>query len=59
MTLTVDELLASPFVAVGSLDEVCTKLLTIRETLGFSYFAGAVGVNPELLAPVIERLAGT
>jgi probable F420-dependent oxidoreductase len=58
MTLTTDELLASPVVAVGTLDEVCAKLLETRETLGFSYFAGAVGAKPELLAPVIERLAG-
>jgi probable F420-dependent oxidoreductase len=57
MDLTADELLASPVVAVGSLDEVCGKLLETREMFGFSYFAGPVGVNIELLAPVIERLA--
>jgi hypothetical protein len=58
MNLTADELLASPVVAVGSLDEVCGKLLETREMFGFSHFAGPVGVNIDSLAPVIERLAG-
>jgi hypothetical protein len=57
MNLTADELLASPVDAVGSLDEVCGKLLETREIFGFSYFAGPVGVNIDSLTPVIERLA--
>jgi probable F420-dependent oxidoreductase len=58
-TLTEEELLSSPLVAVGSLEQVCDKLRETRDTFGFSYFAGAVGQDPTLLAPVIERVAGT
>jgi probable F420-dependent oxidoreductase len=52
------ELRASPVVAIGSLDEVCDRLLTTRDDLGFSYFSTPVGGTPDTLAPIIERLAG-
>jgi probable F420-dependent oxidoreductase len=58
-TVRPEELLASPVVAIGSLEEVCDKLLATRESLGFSYFTAPVGVRPESLAPVIARLAGS
>jgi probable F420-dependent oxidoreductase len=58
MNLTEAELLASPVVAVGSLEQVCDKLLETRDVFGFSYFAGAVGADPAQLAPVINRVAG-
>jgi probable F420-dependent oxidoreductase len=51
------EILDSPLVAIGSLDQVCDKFLEARERFGFTYFVSPVGVRPELLAPVIERLA--
>src|SRR5262249_55665238 len=51
-------LLASPVVAIGSLEEVCDRLLATRDELGFSYFSTPVGGTPDVLAPVIERLAG-
>jgi probable F420-dependent oxidoreductase len=53
-----DDLLASPLVAIGSQEEVSEKLLATRDTFGFSYFVAPVGVRPESLAPVIERIAG-
>lgn len=52
------EILDSPVIAIGSLEQVCDKLIETRDTLGFSYFAGPVGARPETLAPIIERLAG-
>jgi probable F420-dependent oxidoreductase len=55
---TRDELLASPIVAIGSLEEVCDKLLATRDGLGLSYFIGPVGTRAEALAPVIEQVAG-
>jgi len=55
--LSREELAAAPLVAVGTLEEVCEKLLEVRETLGFSYFVSPVGARPEVLGPVIERLA--
>ena len=54
-----DELLASPVVAIGSLEQVCDKLLATRDNFGLSYFTGPVGTRAESLAPVIERLAGS
>jgi hypothetical protein len=53
-----EDLLASPIVAIGSLEEVCDKLLATRDELGLSYFIGPVGTRAEALAPVIERVAG-
>ena len=52
------ELLASPAVAIGSVEQVSEKLLAIRDTLGISYFWGPVRGTPVGLAPVIERVAG-
>lgn len=54
-----EEILGSPVVAIGSVERVCDKLRQVREELGFSYLGPPVGVRPEVMAPVIERLAGT
>jgi probable F420-dependent oxidoreductase len=53
-----DEILASPVVLIGPLDEVAEKLLETRERLGITYYISAVGANPKGLAPVIERVTG-
>jgi probable F420-dependent oxidoreductase len=53
-----DDLRASPLVAVGTLNEVCDKLLAVRDEYGISYFACPVGVKPSSLAPIIEKTAG-
>jgi probable F420-dependent oxidoreductase len=53
-----DEILSSPVVAIGSLEQVCDKLMQVRDSFGFSYFACPVFAKPATLAPVIERLAG-
>ena len=52
-----DDLRASPIVAVGSLDEVCERLVETRDRYGITYFAAPVDAKPEALAPVIEALA--
>jgi probable F420-dependent oxidoreductase len=52
-----EELLASPVVAIGTLEEVCDKLLAVRDEFGLTYFAGPVEGAFESLGPVIERLA--
>jgi probable F420-dependent oxidoreductase len=54
-----DELRTSPIVAVGSLDEVCERLVETRRTYGISYFSAPIDARPDVLAPVIERLDGT
>ena len=53
----VDELHRSPIVAVGPLDEVCEKLVAVRDTYAISYFVAPIDARPEILAPVIEALA--
>ena len=55
----IDDLRRSPIVAVGTLDEVCEKLIATRDRYGINYFAGPIDARPEVLAPVIDRLAGT
>jgi len=52
------ELLASPVVAIGSVDAVCDRLLATRDELGFSYFAPPLGGDPDAFAPLVERLTG-
>ena len=53
-----DDLRRSPIVAVGSLDDVCEQLIDTRARYGISYFAAPIDAPPEVLGPVIERLAG-
>jgi probable F420-dependent oxidoreductase len=52
------ELFASPVVAIGTIDEVCDRLLATRDEFGFSYFSTPVGGTPDVLASVIDRLDG-
>jgi len=53
-----DDLRDSPLVAVGSLNQVCDKLLAVRDEYGMSYFACPVGAMPSSLAPIIDKVAG-
>jgi len=54
-----DDLQQSPIVAVGSLDDVCEKLVDTRTRYGINYFTAPIDARPDVLAPVIEKLAGT
>jgi probable F420-dependent oxidoreductase len=54
-----EELLASPVIAIGSVEQVCDKLRETRDQFGFSYFARPPDASLESLAPVIERLTGS
>src|SRR5262249_16639132 len=53
--ITADEVLESPHIYVGSVDQLVDKMLDLRERLGISSFM--VGEIDEL-APVVERLVG-
>jgi probable F420-dependent oxidoreductase len=53
---SVDELDASPFVLLGTVDAIVDKLLGLREELGITYFTVR---DPDAFAPVVARLAGT
>jgi len=56
--ISVDEILAAPFVLIGTVDEMVEALRVRRDRWGISYF---VTFEPFLdaLAPVVARLSGT
>jgi probable F420-dependent oxidoreductase len=56
--LSADDALASPYLLLGSVDEIAEALIEDRERHGFSYIAV---FEPALdsFAPVVERLSGT
>lgn len=54
--LAEDEVLASPYLYIGSVDSLVEKFIGLREELGISSFlAGEI----DDMLPVVERLAGT
>ncbi|HEY6407992.1 MAG TPA: TIGR03621 family F420-dependent LLM class oxidoreductase, partial [Ktedonobacteraceae bacterium] len=54
---TAEQLLASPYLLFGSLDQIIEQIQRLREQFGISYFV--VGDDyMETLAPVVTRLAG-
>ncbi len=55
--LTRDEILDSPLILIGSVDEVVAALESRRERYGFSYIC-TTEPNITALAPVVARLAG-
>jgi probable F420-dependent oxidoreductase len=57
MGLTADEVLASPQVLVGTVDEMVAHLEDVRTRLGISYVV-VLESDVETLAPVVARLAG-
>ena len=58
VVLSRQELMNSPVVAIGTLDEVCEKFRHTRARYGISYFLAPVGAAPEAMGPLIERLSG-
>lgn len=54
----VSDVLDSPMTMIGSVDEIADRLEERRERWGFSYHV-VEDSSVEVLAPVIERLAGT
>jgi probable F420-dependent oxidoreductase len=54
---TAEQLLANPYLLLGSIDYIIEQLQRLREQFGISYFV--VGDdNMETLAPIVARLAG-
>jgi len=54
--MTTDELLESPHVYIGTVDELVEKIRMLRERLGItSFMLGDV----ETALPIVERLAGS
>ena len=54
--MTDEEFLDSPHVFIGTVDSLTEKFQRMREELGVSYL---MFFEPDTLAPVVERLAGT
>jgi hypothetical protein len=57
MNVTVDEVLASPQILLGTFEEMVEDLQRKREEYGISYFV-VVESNMEKMIPVVARLAG-
>ncbi len=53
---TSQDLQESPFVLLGTVDDIVEKLLGLRELLGISYVTVR---EADAFAPVLARLAGT
>ena len=54
-----DAVIASPFMLIGTVDEICDEIVERRERTGVSYITVFAGrVSPEF-DQVVERLAGT
>jgi len=56
--LSVDELLASPYLLVGTVDQMVEDLRARRERWGISYYT-VFEPFMSAFAPVVNRLAGT
>lgn len=54
--LTLDELLDSPHVFIGTVDQLVEKFIRLRDELGISNIT--IGNDLDGFAPVVERLAG-
>jgi probable F420-dependent oxidoreductase len=54
-TMTADELLDTPFVLIGTVQEMAEQIIRNRERFGFSYYT-VHGPYMETFAPVIERV---
>jgi hypothetical protein len=56
--LTVDDALSTPYLLIGSVDDIVEQLQTHRARWGISYY---ITFEPAIdaLAPVVARLAGT
>ncbi len=57
VALTVDELLDSPHVFIGTVDQLVEKFTRLRDELGISNIMVGNGIDD--FAPIVERLAGT
>lgn len=53
--LSADEILETPFVLIGTVDEMAERILRYRERYGFTYYT-VHGSYLEAFAPVIERV---
>jgi len=55
--VTEEDVLDSPHVAIGSVEEIVEQLETARERWGFAYIEVSSS-DAQAIAPIVERLAG-
>ena len=55
--LSPEEVLETPFVIIGSVDQIVETLQARRERWGFSYYV-IWDTHAEAMAPVVARLSG-
>jgi probable F420-dependent oxidoreductase len=56
--LTVDEILSTPYLWMGSIESICEHVVAARERWGFSYFT-VFDHSFEAAIPIVARLAGS
>ena len=56
--LSIEDILATPYLWIGSVESICENLLAARERWGFSYFT-VFRHSLDAATPVVARLAGT
>ncbi len=56
--LSAEDILATPYVWVGTVESICDKVRAVRERWGFSYFT-LFDHSLEAAIPVVTKLAGT
>jgi probable F420-dependent oxidoreductase len=56
-TLSVDDILGSPYLLIGTVDSICEEILVARDRWGFSYFSVFQDAI-DAVAPIVSRLAG-
>jgi probable F420-dependent oxidoreductase len=56
--LTIDQVLASPWALIGTIEEIVEKMNDRRERFGLSYYV-VPGWHMDAFAPVVARLKGT
>ncbi len=54
--LSVDDVLATPYLWVGTVESICEQILAARESWGFSYFT-VFNDSVEAITPIVSRLA--
>jgi hypothetical protein len=56
--LSVDDILTTPYLWIGTVESICDHVLAAKERWGFSYFT-VFHHSLEAATPIVTRLAGT
>ncbi len=56
--IDVDDVLASPYVLMGTVEQMVSKIKACRDRFGVSYFTTSSHIDMDVLSPVVAQLAG-